>query len=125
MEKESMLEAQKSLLSGEEEYTPNWKSGRRPTRNGSQLTSLNIALLAVNLLGILANLIFPSLWRSGAMEEPERGLIYSPAREAVAYEKVFSNVTLGEENEFMGEPRPEQSKAWKDAYGNCEDSPTS
>ena len=39
------------------------------------------------------------------------------------YEKVFSNVTLGEKNEFMGEPRPEQSKAWKDAYGNCETSP--
>ena len=29
-------------------------------------------------------------------------------------------MTIGEENEFMGQPRPEQSKAWKDAYGNCE-----
>lgn len=75
MEKDNMLEAQTSLLR-EEEYASNVPKERKPSSSRSHFTTLNIAILVLNLLGVLVNLILPSLERSKPACKSERNLIY-------------------------------------------------
>ena len=44
----------------------------------------------------------------------------APAREAVSYKLVDTNSTVFTKNDFMGRPRPEQTRMWYDSYTKCE-----
>ena len=98
MEKENILEAQKSLLSSEEEeedYIQSWQRSNRKSNNGLHLTRFNIVLIATNLLGLLGNLILPSVWRSSAaIYEPERDLIYCVSPNPFQKKMKYQNVRL-------------------------------
>ena len=76
MEKNNVLEAQESLLGEEGEYIPSIQRQGRIISNRSYFTSLNIAILVLNLLGIVANLKLSSLWRSDPVCESQGPLIY-------------------------------------------------
>jgi Mycotoxin biosynthesis protein UstYa len=43
-------------------------------------------------------------------------LIQSPARSAVGYEKIVTNSTVYNTNQFRGKPSPEVTEAWHSAY---------
>ncbi|MCJ1251143.1 hypothetical protein MMC30_008374 [Trapelia coarctata] len=70
------------------------------------------------LFNIFWTLALALTWESLCWSRSNEGprLIPSPAREAVSYEVLETNSTVFTKNDFMGRPRPKQTKMWYDSY---------
>ncbi|KAM3068614.1 hypothetical protein ACMFMG_011138 [Clarireedia jacksonii] len=71
----------------------------------------SMIFLTYTIVLLVANTLFTHRLRAPA-------IVYTPAQNALRYEKVFYNGSLDAINEFKGDPRPELDRAWHDVLKN-------
>ncbi|KAI1324465.1 hypothetical protein F5Y16DRAFT_380994 [Xylariaceae sp. FL0255] len=103
----------------QEEKTPFLESHHASTRSSSKYSTefkcgrvSTLAVIVLSILLLFSNSGWLALYMRVSSSCVRPQLIYSPAIESIAYERVELHRSIEPDNIYTGEPRPEHDNAW-------------